>query len=198
MSGFNFCPASLISSSQTNFSHMCLQSASLYANGSQFQYICSVIYSFPIPHPLTVSVLSPTESQFSSLPPICTPAPHSIFLSFEDLFQTPPTTSSLNFLLPIRTLQSHFLISLSHSTWCVPFSLWSSNSLPPHSSPVHFVCAWGRCYLEYSTYMLFAFSSSVRIQPKPHSSPEINAEKILLTPTLQPIDTVKTSSEDKI
>lgn len=140
MSGFNFCPASLISSSQTNLSHMCRQPASLYANGSQFQYICSAIYSFPIPHPLTVSVLSPPNSQFSSLPPICIPARHSIHLSFEDPFQTPPTASSLDFLLPTHTLQSHILISLSYFIWCVPFSLWRSNSLPPTALPF-FSCA---------------------------------------------------------
>jgi len=46
--------------------------------------------------------------------------------------------------------------------------------------------------------MLFVLSSSVWIQPKPHCSPEINTEKNLLTPTLDPTEAVKTSSEDKI
>lgn len=122
-----------LSYSQTNFSDVCLQSASLYANDSQFQYICSAIYTFPILRPLTVSVLSPTDSQFSSLPPICNPAPHSMFLSFEDLFQPPPTTLA-SFSSP------HPYPSITYFYFLVPlylmFSLLSLKVqfFAPHSS----------------------------------------------------------------
>lgn len=137
MSLFNFCPASSLLPLRPTF----LTNAS-----SKLLFMWMVLSSKLFVQPFIVfpsHILLQFQSyhQFSSLRPSSVPAPHLIFLSFENLFYIPPILPrKTNFLLSSTPFNHTFLFRAPTQIVCDPFPLRSSNYLPPNpaGSPLYF------------------------------------------------------------